>query len=250
LNRDSTELAEVQARQDAMKKCNRRGALNRSAVECSAMKHFCRWIFHGLAGMSLLLCAATAVLCVRSYWYTDTLVYWFAPETPTGGAGNAPPPSQYRNIALKSGYGRMSGGSLSMTAPSDTFARRRLGFAYTSNVNHGVSVNANLDAMRIATAAKSWQKTGELGWYRLGIFVWGYREPNANHYSIFVDPPDWAPMLLFSIVPGIDAFGILGRRRRLAYRRKHGLCLKCGYDLRATPDRCPECGTVPKKPAT
>jgi hypothetical protein len=51
--------------------------------------------------------------------------------------------------------------------------------------------------------------------------------------------PAWFVMLLCAILPAIW----FGRQRRSARRRHQGLCPTCGYDLRATPDRCPECGT-------
>jgi hypothetical protein len=65
-----------------------------------------------------------------------------------------------------------------------------------------------------------------------------YRDP--YHWTGAVVLP-WAVIVFLT---GLSpAVGHLPRRRSLADR---GTCDDCGYDLRATPQRCPECGKIPR----
>jgi hypothetical protein len=57
-----------------------------------------------------------------------------------------------------------------------------------------------------------------------------------------VKMPYWLPAALLALPPGIWA----RRRHRLRRRQRTGCCIACGYDLRASPERCPECGIVPE----
>ena len=58
---------------------------------------------------------------------------------------------------------------------------------------------------------------------------------NRNAVSI----PYWS---LFAVTTAIMVF-TTWRWLRTRRRQQRGFCSVCGYDLRATPERCPECGT-------
>lgn len=67
---------------------------------------------------------------------------------------------------------------------------------------------------------------------------WGMMPTRGERAFIF---PWWAPLLL-CLLPLV----LIGRsfllRRRKALRVRRGLCVGCGYDLRHSRERCPECG--------
>ncbi len=64
--------------------------------------------------------------------------------------------------------------------------------------------------------------------------------PNTFGPQLRFSLPLWIPTLVFGISL-CHCRALHGRRRRR--RKKLGLCLICGYDLRGSKRRCPECGT-------
>jgi hypothetical protein len=76
-----------------------------------------------------------------------------------------------------------------------------------------------------------------------GVQVWTY-----NYFSkSILGAPDWA-LAVASGIPPVISLAWLPARLRRRRRERAGLCVVCGYDLRASAERCPECGTPISRP--
>jgi hypothetical protein len=69
--------------------------------------------------------------------------------------------------------------------------------------------------------------------------------PGFSTYRLIAIPLLYFAALL-AIAPAGWLVATVSRRRR----SRAGCCTRCGYDLRASPDRCPECGTPAPGPGT
>ena len=79
---------------------------------------------------------------------------------------------------------------------------------------------------------------------------WTYERDGSQQGAIleetYVVVPCW--LVAAASAPLSAAWAI--RRRRVRRRHRKGHCPTCGYDCRATPERCPECGTPAPPPST
>jgi hypothetical protein len=169
------------------------------------------------AGASLLLCIATVALWVRSY-HTHDAICW----AKSGG--------QYR--CLDSAWG-------SIIYLRDEPCPYDLPITWASS---GVPQGQTEVSTVLASDGREWIKPdyNEDGSLR-SAGPWFFAGPARRRVQI---PYAFVALCSVALPLGIAGSYVWCAQRARSLRRT-GHCPTCGYDLRATPDRCPECGAAP-----
>ena len=167
-----------------------------------------RRLRHLLTALSLLLCAAIAAAWARSAWHGDLR---------RGTFGQQPP---LPFVELKSERGAVAL-TYMPASPYGPFWQR-----------------------------ESWRHPRR--WFGYGFLCYSMPYPPqarpagagpsfGTYYR--VQAPYWSLLTAAALLPAWQTFRS-ARARYTSRASRTTLCPQCGYDLRATPDRCPECGTI------
>jgi hypothetical protein len=177
------------------------------------MRRLLRWTFNTLAAASLLLCLATAGLWVRSYWVYD---WFYAERREVGEDGQGSAISHY-DCTVVSYRGRI-GGSIGWSERPEGHSTPPWEFEF-GHPSRRFAELATDSRLRITHA------------------IFGGYTFTEQHWAV----PAWALVSAFAVLPLIVTLRQVRTVRR-RQRARLGCCPACGYDLRATPERCPECG--------
>ena len=92
-----------------------------------------------------------------------------------------------------------------------------------------------------------WESFGPPKWRgRFGFRYSSDASPGYQYQGLVI--PLWVPAVFLAFQPGLWTFRRV-RHRHLRNKRPPNTCRSCGYDLRASPSRCPECGAAAGTPA-
>lgn len=169
-----------------------------------------------VTGTSLVLCVVIVTVWLRSYWRSDAIVH-------SSQAGHRAV-QWARGVVLlcqdnvgvaNGGFGFDSWDAKGMDVRFGSDVWSRLGFGHDQTVTPTKSL-----APKVLASFPS--------------------PPPATIIADRVSVPLWLLFVIFLVLPGWTGIAML----RHWHRRRSNRCVACGYDLRASCDRCPECGTA------
>ncbi len=176
-------------------------------------------LFTILSAISLALCMACVVMWVRSYYIRDIVSFGV-----TGGDSHVAQSILGRLHLLSNLSGGCVEGKVYYTA--DHLSPQAIWQAGMSGYPQHVQWRGGF----------VWQSYDNFIMCAVGD------ELGFTIRSRLVVIPYWFPAVVCGILPLFWLSQVRGRRHQ-ENRRRRGLCLVCGYDLRGSPQRCPECGT-------
>jgi hypothetical protein len=205
------------------------------------MRRLARHLFTFAAALSLLLFVAACVLWVRSHWiYVRWDTYHRSTTHVQRGQARLVCSSSDRWVTVAAGGMQLRSTSAETSQPFGQPGTWDRSEWKLSGGTYPLS-RFKPPGLKLAIICVGFQ-----------CVIADYRGPDALggpmiYKELSVTLPFWFVALMTAVLP-VLWFRSSRRRRRV---RRDGLCPNCSYDLRASPDRCPECGMVaPTKAAT